>query len=223
VAVRGRPFGSPAGSRSSSLSSFRRSAFFVGAAPNPPINRTASGSRLSATLGIGKCEAHSCLPALFECRSLMHSSAKPMHFNDELKCTGTIPRRPCTLDAPNVCQSVGPPLAHAGIPAVARKASSLCRSAASSVVRAVQHASHQVPPFAAEQARCFVRASGSRAAACTHGRVRQFTRGFCGRQAHGRYSVPSPAVVHASAWQLPNPSINRTCPGKPGPAGYLKR
>jgi len=22
---------------------------------------------------------------------------------------------------------------------------------------------------------------------------------------------------------MPNPSINRTCPGKPGPAGYLKR
>jgi len=54
VGARGRPFGSPAGSRSSSLSSFRRSAFSVGAAPNPPINRTASGSRLSATLGVMK-------------------------------------------------------------------------------------------------------------------------------------------------------------------------
>ena len=39
----------------------------------------------------------------------------------------------------------------------------------------------------------------------------------------GRYSAFRPAVVHACAWPLPNPSINRTCPGKPGHAGYLKR
>ena len=39
----------------------------------------------------------------------------------------------------------------------------------------------------------------------------------------GRYSAFWPAVVRAFAWPLPNPSINRTCPGKPGHAGYLKR
>jgi len=39
----------------------------------------------------------------------------------------------------------------------------------------------------------------------------------------GRYSAFRPAVVHAFAWPLPNPSINRTCPSKLGHAGYLKR
>ena len=39
----------------------------------------------------------------------------------------------------------------------------------------------------------------------------------------GRYSAFWPAVAHACAWPLPNPSINRTSPGKPGAACYLNR
>jgi len=37
------------------------------------------------------------------------------------------------------------------------------------------------------------------------------------------YSSPGQAMGQASAALPPNPSINRTCPGKPGHAGYLKR
>jgi len=80
VAARGRPFGSPAGSRSSNLSSFRRSAFFVGAAPNPPINRTASGSRLSATLGRRNLHERTCArPSCF--RSHLHRLCTRSNFS----------------------------------------------------------------------------------------------------------------------------------------------
>ena len=43
------------------------------------------------------------------------------------------------------------------------------------------------------------------------------------RRLRGRYSVRGPAVSRAVACLPPNPSINRTCPGKPGHAGYLQR
>ena len=39
----------------------------------------------------------------------------------------------------------------------------------------------------------------------------------------GRYSASRPAASRAVACLPPNPSINRTCPGKPGHAGYLQR
>ena len=39
----------------------------------------------------------------------------------------------------------------------------------------------------------------------------------------GRYSAFWPAVVHACAWPLPNPSIERTNTGKPVFASHLKR
>jgi hypothetical protein len=40
----------------------------------------------------------------------------------------------------------------------------------------------------------------------------------------GSRSEPhAPRRKFASAAPMPNPSINRTCPGKPGHAGYLKR
>jgi len=42
-------------------------------------------------------------------------------------------------------------------------------------------------------------------------------------EVRGRYSAFRPAVVRAFAWPLPNPSINRTSPSKPGAACYLKR
>ena len=43
------------------------------------------------------------------------------------------------------------------------------------------------------------------------------------RRLRGHCSVLRPAVSRAIACLPPNPSINRTCPGKPGHAGYLKR
>jgi len=43
------------------------------------------------------------------------------------------------------------------------------------------------------------------------------------RRLRGRYSASRPAVSRAVACLPPNPSINRTCPGKPGHAGYLQR
>jgi hypothetical protein len=39
----------------------------------------------------------------------------------------------------------------------------------------------------------------------------------------GRYSASRPAASRAVACLPPNPSINRTCPGRPGHAGYLQR
>jgi hypothetical protein len=42
-------------------------------------------------------------------------------------------------------------------------------------------------------------------------------------QVLGRYSLPVQAPFAFFRWLLPNPSINRTCPGKPGHAVYLKR
>jgi hypothetical protein len=38
-----------------------------------------------------------------------------------------------------------------------------------------------------------------------------------------RYSVLIQLLSGSAPWLLPNPSINRTCPGKPGHASYLKR
>ena len=38
-----------------------------------------------------------------------------------------------------------------------------------------------------------------------------------------RYSLPRRAASRAIACLPPNPSINRTCPGRPGHAGYLQR
>ena len=43
------------------------------------------------------------------------------------------------------------------------------------------------------------------------------------RRLRGHCSVLRPAVSRAVACLPPNPSINRTCPGKPGHAGYLQR
>ena len=39
----------------------------------------------------------------------------------------------------------------------------------------------------------------------------------------GHYSLPRQAASRAVACLPPNPSINRTCPGRPGHAGYLQR
>ena len=43
------------------------------------------------------------------------------------------------------------------------------------------------------------------------------------RQLRARYIAFRQAVSRAVACLPPNPSINRTCPGKPGHAGYLQR
>jgi hypothetical protein len=125
---------------------------------------------------------------------------------------------------PKLVQKVGPPLAHAVTHGGTRLASSLV------LRRSVFSGSRRTARF-------------SPSAAIT----KQSTLvAWCGYQGHeqplalkgefassrevsvacelrGRYSVLRPAVVRAFAWPLPNPSINRTCPGKPGHAGYLKR
>jgi hypothetical protein len=40
---------------------------------------------------------------------------------------------------------------------------------------------------------------------------------------HSKSSVGVSGYKAVRLREMPNPSINRTCPGKPGPAGYLKR
>ena len=140
----------------------------------------------------------------------MHSSAKSMHF-DGLKCQRTIPRRPCTLEAPNVSQKVGPPRAHAGTRGDTRLASSLV------LRRVVFSGSRSTARFSPSAA---ISRPSTLVAWCGyqgHGRPLALTGEFVGsREAlvacglRGRYSAFRPAVVCAFAWPLPNPSIERT-------------
>jgi len=121
-------------------------------------------------------------------------------------------------------QKVGPPLAHAVTHGGTRLASSLF------LRRGVFSGSRSTARFSPSAA---ISMQSTLVAWCGyqgHGLPLALKGKFVGsREAsvacelRGRYSAFRPAVVHAYAWPLPNPSINRTCPSKLGHAGYLKR
>ena len=125
---------------------------------------------------------------------------------------------------PKLVQKVGPPLAHAVARCSARKASSfVVRRGGFGGSRSTACFS---PSAAISKQSTFVAWCGYQG----HGQPLALKGEFvssreasvvCGLR--GRYSAFWPAVAHACAWPLPNPSINRTSPGKPGAACYLKR
>ena len=125
---------------------------------------------------------------------------------------------------PKLVQKVGPPLAHAVACRSARKASSfVVRRSGFGGSRSTAHFS---PSAAISKQSTFVAWCGYQG----HGQPLALKGEFVSsREAsvacehRGRYSAFRPAVVHACAWPLPKPSINRTCPSKLGHAGYLKR
>ena len=125
---------------------------------------------------------------------------------------------------PRLVQKVGPPLAHAVTHGGTREASSLF------LRRGVFSGSRSTARFSPSVAICRPSTLVAWCGYQGHGRPLARKGEFGGsREAsvacelRGRYSSFRPTVVHAFAWPLPNPSINRTCPGKPGHAGYLKR
>jgi len=131
---------------------------------------------------------------------------------------------PSALIEPKLVQKVGPPLAHTVVCCSARKASSFVAR------RGVFSGSRCTACFSPSAA---ISRPSKLVAWCGyqgHGQPLAFKGEFGGSrkasvacQLRGRYSAFRPAVVHACAWPLPNPSINRTCPSKLGHAGYLKR
>ena len=128
------------------------------------------------------------------------------------------------LIEPKLVQKVGPPLAHAVTHVGTRKASSFASE------RGVFSGARCTACFSPSAAICRPSTLVAWCGYQGHGRPLARKGEFGGsREAsvacelRGRYSSFRPTVVHAFAWPLPNPSINRTCPGKPGHAGYLKR
>jgi len=125
---------------------------------------------------------------------------------------------------PKLVQKVGPQPAHAVTYRSARKASSfVVRRSGFSGSRCTARFS---PSAAISKQSTLVAWCGYQG----HGQPLALKGEFGGsrvasvaRELRGRYSAFWPAVVHAFAWPLPNPSINRTCPGRPGHAGYLQR
>ena len=125
---------------------------------------------------------------------------------------------------PKLGQKVGPPLAHAVTHCATRLASSLV------LRRVVFSGSRRTARFSSSAA---ISRPSTLVAWCGyqgHGLPLALKGEFVGsREAsvacglRGRYSAVRPAVVHAFAWPLPNPSIERTFPGKPGHASHLKR
>ena len=121
-------------------------------------------------------------------------------------------------------QKVGPPLAHAVTHSGIREASSLVlrRSGFSGSRRTALFS-----PSAAISRQCTLDAwcgyQGHGQPLARKGELVSSREAFVACELHGRYSAFRPAVVHACAWPLPNPSIERTCPGKPGQASHLKR
>ena len=121
-------------------------------------------------------------------------------------------------------QRVGPPLAHAVTHGGTRLASSLVLRRG---VFSGSRSTARFSPSAAISKQCTLVAwCGYQG----HGQPLALKGEFSGsREAsvacalRGRYSAFRLAVVHAFAWPLPNPSIERTCPGKPGHASHLKR
>ena len=125
---------------------------------------------------------------------------------------------------PKLVQKVGPPLAHAVTHCTARLASFLV------LRRGVFSDTPITARFAPSAAICRPSTLVAWCGYQGHGRPLALKGEFVSsREAsvacepRGRYSAFRPAVVHACAWPLPNPSINRTCPSKLGHAGYLKR
>jgi len=125
---------------------------------------------------------------------------------------------------PKSVQKVGPPLAHAVTHGGTRLASSLV------LRRGVFSGSRRTAcfsPSAAISRQCTLVAwcgyQGHGHPLALKGEFASSREGFVACELRGRYSAFRPAAVRAFAWPLPNPSINRTCPGKPGHAGYLKR
>ena len=125
---------------------------------------------------------------------------------------------------PKLDQRVGPPLAHAVTRSRARLASSLV------LRRVVFSGSRRTARFSSSAA---ISRPSTLVAWCGyqgHGLPLALKGEFVGsREAsvacglRGRYSAVRPAVVHAFAWPLPNPSIERTNTGKPVFASHLKR
>ena len=238
VAARGRPFGSPAGSRSSSLSSYRRRAFFVGAAPNPPINRTASGSRLSATLGIARLR-------------IQMQSSRGAH---SLRCWATAGRaaRPASLASSartEVLEAIAlqssaraaRPMASGALPELL--AGSICRrslvfreaclskffhSRSAEEFRLVGRAEHIKRSMFGKAEVKSLQTQALRRSAKPKTGGRAGTR-CCAARAGGVHllaSVVTQRAIRAGSGvlrPLPNPSIERTCPGRPGHASHLKR
>ena len=128
------------------------------------------------------------------------------------------------LIEPKLVQKVGPPLAHAVTRGGTRLASSLVLrrggfSGSRSTARFSPSAAiSKLSPLVAW---CGYQGHGQPLALKGEFVSSREASVVCGLR--GRYSAFWPAVAHACAWPLPNPSINRTCPGKPGHAGYLKR
>jgi hypothetical protein len=125
---------------------------------------------------------------------------------------------------PKLVQQFGPPLAHAVTHRAIRLASSLVlrRGVFSGSRRTARFS-----PSAAISGQCKLVAwcgyQGHGQPLALKGEFVSSREASVACELRGRYSAFWPAVAHACAWPLPNPSINRTCPGKPGHAGYLKR
>jgi len=122
-----------------------------------------------------------------------------------------------------LCQKVGPPLVRITGSYASREALSVRRQRG---VFGSRPAKARCSPSAHAEAPCTIDAPLGQSA----GRPLAFKGGNLSsreasgaRQLRGHYSFPRPAVSRAIACLPPNPSINRTCPGKPGHAGYLQR
>jgi len=122
-----------------------------------------------------------------------------------------------------LCQKVGPPLVCITGSFGSRKALSASRQRG---VFGGMPAKARCSPSAHAEAPCTIDAPLGQSV----GRPLAFKGGNLGsreasvaRRLRGHCSVLRPAVSRAVACLPPNPSINRTCPGKPGHAGYLQR
>ena len=126
--------------------------------------------------------------------------------------------------SPKAGQKVGPPRAHAVTHGGTRLASSLVlrRGVFSGSQRTARFS-----PSAAISRQCTLVAwcgyQGHGQPLALKGEFVSSREASVACELHGRYSAFRPAVKHACAWPLPNPSIERTCPGKPGQASHLKR
>jgi len=130
--------------------------------------------------------------------------------------------RTATLSA-LLCQKVGPPLVCISGSVASREALSARRQRG---VFGGMPAKARCSPGAHAEAPCTLEAPWGRSV----GQPLAFKGGNLGpreasaaRRLRGSYSASRPAVSRAVACLPPNPSIERTCPGKPDHASHLKR
>ena len=122
-----------------------------------------------------------------------------------------------------LCQKVGPPLVHITSSFASREALSVRRQRG---VFGGMPAKARCPTGAHAEAPCMLEAPLGQSVGlplALKGGNLGSREASVARQLRARYIAFRQAVSRAVACLPPNPSINRTCPGKPGHAGYLQR